>query len=97
VPGARREPLDEMPLTNRAQLLRRWVEAHPKASNANVSHWLYQQAWIVTGAKLGWWHGAQALAMLSAVDRRVQQLWGMGSKSALQVHVALAEVQSKSK
>jgi len=97
VPGARREPLDEMPLTNRAQLLRRWVEAHPKASNANVSHWLYQQAWIVTGAKLGWWHGAQALATLSAVDRRVQQLWGMGSKSALQVHVALAEVQSKSK
>jgi hypothetical protein len=97
VPGAKREPLDEMPLTSRAQLLRRFVEAHPKASSANVSHWLYQQAWIVTGAKLGWWHGAQALVTLSAVDRRVQQLWGMGSKSALQVQLALAEVQSKSK
>ena len=97
VPGARKEPLDEMPLTNRALELRTWLNAHPTESSANVSHWLYQNAWIVTGAKFGWWHGAEALTTLIAVDRRAQQLWGIGSKSALQAESALSEVQSRSK
>jgi hypothetical protein len=97
VPGARKEPLDEMPLPNRAHLLRSWLDAHPEKTSANVSHWLYQNAWIVTGAKLGWWRGAEALTTLIAVDRRAQQLWGIGSKSALQARGALSEVQSKSK
>jgi hypothetical protein len=97
VPGARTEPLDEMPLPNRAQLLRSWLEAHPTKTSANVSHWLYQNAWIVTGAKFGWWRGAQALATLIAVDRRAQQLWGLGTQSATEAQAALAEVQSKSK
>ncbi len=97
VPGARKEPLDEMPLPNRALLLRSWLEAHPTMTSANASHWLYQNEWIVTGAKLGWWHGAEALTTLVAVDRRAQQLWGIGSKSASQAQAALNDVQSKSK
>jgi hypothetical protein len=97
VPGARKEPLDEMPLPNRAQLLSTWLDAHPKNTSANVAHWLYQNAWIVTGAQLGWWRGAEALTTLVAVDRRTQQLWGIGSKSALQAQSALGEVRSRSK
>jgi hypothetical protein len=97
VPGARKEPLDEMPLPTRASELHTWLAAHPTRSNANVSYWLYQNAWIVTGAKFGWWHGAQALTTLIAVDRRAQQLWGIGSKSAQQAQSALSEVQSRSK
>jgi hypothetical protein len=97
VPGARTEPLDEMPLTNRAQLLRSWLEAHPTKTSANIAHWSYQNAWIVAGAKFGWWRGAEALTTLIAVDRRAQQLWGIGNKSALQAKSALSEVQSRSK
>jgi hypothetical protein len=97
VPGARTEPLDEMPLTRRAQLLRSWLEAHPTKTSANVSYWSYQNAWIVAGAKFGWWRGAEALTKLIAVDRRAQQLWGIGNKSALQAKSALSEVQSRSK
>ena len=97
VAGARKEPLDEMPLTNRARLLGTWLTAHPTKTSANVSHWLYQNAWIVTGAQLGWWHGANALTNLIAVDRRAQQLWGIGSKSALQAENALRVVRSRSK
>ena len=76
---------------------RTWLDAHPTKTNANVAHWLYQNAWIVTGAKFGWWHGAEALTTLIAVDRRAQQLWGIGSKSAQQAQSALSEVQSRSK
>jgi hypothetical protein len=97
VPGARKEPLDEMPLANRAQLLRSWLDAHPTKTSANVGHWSYQNAWIVAGAKFGWWRGAEALTILIAVDRRAQQLWGIGNKSALQAQRALSEVQSRSK
>jgi hypothetical protein len=97
VAGARQEPLDEMPLTNRAQQLDTWLTAHSTKTNANVTHWLYQNEWIVTGAKLGWWRGAEALTTLIAVDRRAQQLWGIGSKSALQAENALRVVRSRSK
>jgi hypothetical protein len=97
VAGARREPLNEMPLTNRAQQLDTWLTAHSTKTNANVTHWLYQNEWIVTGAKLGWWRGAEALTTLIAVDRRAQQLWGIGSKSALQAENALRVVRSRSK
>ena len=86
-----------MPLTNRAQLLRSWLEAHPTQTNANVAYWSYQNAWIVAGAKFGWWRGADALTTLIAVDRRAQQLWGIGNKSALVAQSALSEVQSSTK
>jgi PASTA domain len=97
VPGARTEPLDEMPLPNRAQQLSTWLGSHPKKTNANVKYWLYQNEWIVTGAKFGWWRGAEALSTLVSVDRRAQTIWGIGAKSALHAQRALSEVQSKSK
>jgi hypothetical protein len=97
VPGARKEPLDEMPLTNRAQLLLNWLGSHPRKTNANVRRWLYQNEWVVAGAELGWWHGADALTTLIAADRRAQKLWGIGSKSASIAVQALTEVRSRSK
>jgi PASTA domain len=97
VAGGHKEPLKEMPLPVRAQALRTWLEAHPHNTRANVAHWLYQNEWIVAGAKLGWWRGAEALATLVAVDRRTQQLWGIGAKSAVLAQRALREVQSRSK
>jgi hypothetical protein len=96
VAGARREPLDEMPLTSRAALLLRWVQGHPKPTDANVRHWLYQHSWIVTGAEMGWWHGAAALHELVTVDQRVWQLWGIGERSEAVARQALAQVESKS-
>lgn len=97
VPGARKEPLDEMPLTDRAQLLLNWLGSHPRKTNANVRRWLYQNEWVVAGAKLGWWHGADALTTLIAADRRAQSLWGIGSKSASIAVQALTDVRSRSK
>jgi beta-lactam-binding protein with PASTA domain len=97
VPGARKEPLDEMPLTNRAQLLLTWLGSHPRKTTVNVKRWLYQNEWVVTGAKLGWWHGADALTTLIAADRRAQKIWGIGSKSASVAVSALTEVRSRSK
>jgi hypothetical protein len=96
VAGARREPLDEMPLTSRAALLLRWVQGHPKPTDANVRHWLYQHAWIVTGAEMGWWHGAAALDELVTVDQRVWKLWGIGERSEAVARQALAQVKTKS-
>jgi hypothetical protein len=97
VPGAQKEPLDEMPLPDRARALGSWLAAHPKPTNTNVKHWLYQNQWIVTGAKLGWWRGAEALTTLIAVDERAQSVWGLGSKSAGIARQALAEVKAKAK
>ncbi len=97
VAGAPKEPLDEVPLTERAQRLNTWLGAHRHPSNANVSHFLYQQSWIVTGARFGWWHGADALRTLIAVDRRAQSLWGIGRKSEFAARNALAEVQARSR
>jgi len=97
VAGAPKEPLDEMPLDMRARTLEQWLAAHPAPSNANVKHWLYQNDWIVTGARFGWWHGAQALAILIRVDERTQALWGIGAKSEAVARGALAEVEARSR
>jgi hypothetical protein len=97
VPGGKKEPLDEMPLPDRAAALLRWLDAHPNKTGANVDHWLYQNAWIVTGAKLGWWHGAEALSTLIAADHRAERQWGIGAKSAREAQAALAAVKSRSK
>jgi hypothetical protein len=97
VQGAKPEPLNEPPLTLRAQQLETWVSAHPKPTNANVRYWLYQHSWIVTGARLGWWHGAQALETLIRVDRHVERLWGIGQRSQAVARAALAEVRKKSR
>jgi PASTA domain-containing protein len=97
VRGAPKEPLKEMPLTARARLLSAWLSAHPKPTNATVRHFLYQNAWIVTGARFGWWHGAQALRLLIAADRKAQRVWGIGHRSELAARHALAEVEARSR
>jgi len=97
VPGARTEPLDEMPLTDRAAALGKWLDAHKTKTAAGAKYWLYQNEWIVTGAKLGWWRGAEALKTLIAVDRRTQTLWGIGAKSALAAEQTLRAVQARAK
>ena len=96
VSGAPTEPVKEMPLTQRAELLSTWIGAHAK-TRANVRHYLYQHSWIVTGASFGWWHGADALRKLIAADRIAQQRWGIGKKSELVARKALAEVEARMK
>jgi hypothetical protein len=95
-PGAPPEPLDEMPLPERARLLEQRL-AGRDPSSALVNHWLYQHAWIVTGARFGWSGGAEALRTLVRVDASVQARWGIGAKSAAVARAALAEVQEKSR
>jgi len=95
--GARREPLDEMPLTVRAKQLLDWLHTNPKPTDANVRRWLYQHAWIVAGARMGWWHGDDALRTLVAADRRVWALWGIGARSEAVARHALAQVEARSR
>jgi PASTA domain-containing protein len=94
--GAPKEPLDEITLPARALRLQRWVANRPK-TGANVRHWLYQHAWIVTGAQFGWWHGAQALQTLVAVDQQVERQWGIGGKSQAVAKAALTQVRRRSR
>ena len=96
VKGAPTEPLKEMPLAQRAELLTTWIGAHSE-TKANVRHYLYQHSWIVTGALFGWWHGAVALRKLIAADRIAQQRWGIGKKSEFVARRALAEVEARMK
>jgi hypothetical protein len=70
---------------------------HPKPTNANVRHWLYQHEWIVTGALFGWWHGAEALEILIRVDEQAQRQWDIGAKSEAAARRALATVRAKSR
>jgi hypothetical protein len=96
VEGAPTEPQKEMPLPQRAHLLSAFIASHAK-STANVRHFLYQNSWIVTGAKFGWWHGADALHELIAADQAAQHRWGLGRKSELVARAALSEVEARSK
>jgi PASTA domain len=97
VPGAKPEPLDEIPLPLRAAKLGTWLAAHSRPTNANVRYWLYQNAWVVAGARMGWWHGADALRTLIAVDQRTETLWGIGGKSETIARRALTEVVARTK
>jgi hypothetical protein len=97
VAGAPKEPLDEISLPQRARALDSWLASHQRPTNKNVKYWLYQNEWIVTGARFGWWHGADALQTLIRVDRRAQSLWGVGSKSASVAAGALSEVKARSR
>ncbi|HVM16848.1 MAG TPA: PASTA domain-containing protein [Gaiellaceae bacterium] len=97
VPGAPPEPQDEISLVQRAEELERWLAVSPKPSDANVRHWLYQHEWIVAGARFGWYGGAEALAKLIEIDRRVEATWGIGTKSRLIAERALAEVRERSR
>ena len=93
--GARKEPLDEMPLSVRAKVLLDWLATKPKPTDANVRRWLYQHAWIVAGAKMGWWNGDEALRTLAEADRQVFALWGIGARSEAVARQALAEVEAR--
>jgi PASTA domain len=92
VAGAPKEPLDEIALPARALRLEAWAAKRPR-TGANVQHWLYQHAWIVTGAKFGWSQGARALEILIRVDEHVQQRWGIGRKSEAVARAALRRVR----
>ena len=95
--GAPVEPQGELALPERARRLERWLRTHRKPTNANVRHWLYQHEWIVTGARFGWWHGAEALQILIRVDEQVQRRWEIGTKSEAAARRALAAVRAKSR
>lgn len=97
MPNAPKEPLKEMPLTQRARALSAWLAAHPRPTSARVRHFLFQHAWIVTGASFGWWHGAEALRQLIAADRIAERRWGIGKKSELVARRALAAVEARTK
>ncbi len=94
-PGARPEPQHELPLPDRARRLGAWLAAGPEPTDGNVRHWLYQHAWIVVGAKEGWWHGAEALRILIRDDRVVLELWDVGARSEAIARAALAEVEAR--
>ena len=97
VPGAPKEPLSEIPLTTRARRLSTWLTTSRRATAMNERYWLYQHAWIVTGARFGWWHGAAALRLLISVDRRVESQWGIGRRSESVARGALAAAEAKAK
>ena len=97
VPGAPKEPLDEIPLPARARRLETWLTRSRGPTAANERHWLYQHAWIVTGAGFGWWHGAEALRVLIRVDRRAEFQWGIGYRSEAVARGALAAVEARAK
>jgi hypothetical protein len=95
VPGAPKEPVRTQSLPDRVAALAAWMESHHDPSARNLNHWLYEHAYIVAGARFGWWHGAQALQALIEVDRRAEALWGVGSQSRTTAQKALAEVRSR--
>jgi len=97
VRGAPKEPLDEIPLTTRAERLSTWLTPSRRPTAANQHHWLFQHTWIVTGARFGWWHGAAALRLLISVDRRVESQWGIGRRSESVARGALAAAEAKAK
>ena len=71
--------------------------AHGDVTPQAVNHWLYQHAWIVTGARFGWSGVADALRTLGAVDARVQELWSIGGRSGRLARTALADVEARSR
>jgi PASTA domain len=95
VPGAPGEPADEMPLPRRAERLQHKVAAlSSKPGPAFVRHWLYQHAWIVTGAGFGWRNGDDALRTLVQVDRSLHVRFGFGARSERVARRTLAWVES---
>jgi hypothetical protein len=85
------------PLPDRAAALAAWLEQHREPTATNLNYWLYEHAYIVAGAKFGWWHGAEALQTLIAVDQRAEELWGVGKQSEQAARSALAEVAARTR
>ena len=97
VEGARKEPRNEISLPERARRLDAWLARRPAQTSANVQRWLYQNAWIVAGARLGWWHGAEALRILVRADERAVRIWGIGARSLVTARSALDYVEARSR
>lgn len=97
ISAAPKEPLDEIPLAQRSKQLLAWLESNKTRTPRAVDHWLYQHNWIVTGASFGWSGGAAALKTLIAVDKRAQELWGVGVRSEQLVRRTLAQVEARSR
>jgi hypothetical protein len=97
VPGAKPEPADEMSLPKRARMLQARMADARKPTRNLVSYWLYQHAWIVTGARFGWHNGAEALRILIKVDQSLERRFHFGARSEAVARSALAYVEAKSK
>ena len=96
VPGAPGEPSNEIPLPQRAKNLQRRVSVlRSEPGEKFVGHWLYQHAWIVTGARFGWADGDDALHTLVQVDRSLYVRFGFGAKSEQVARSTLAWVESQ--
>jgi len=97
VRGVPKEPLDEIPLPLRAKRLGERMHREPSLTGALADFYTYQHAWVVAGARFGWWHGAEALRLLIDVDNEVQKRFGVGYESEAIARAALVEVLAKSK
>jgi len=97
VPGAPAEPADELTLPARARMLARRMDAMSKPTNQLVNYWLYQHAWIVTGARFGWHDGAEALRILIKVDQSLVRRFDIGARSERVARRALAYVEANTK
>jgi PASTA domain len=97
VPGAPAEPTDELALPARARMLARRMDAMSKPTNRLVNYWLYQHAWIVTGARFGWHDGAEALRTLIEVDQSLVRRFDFGARSEVVARRALAYVEANTK
>jgi hypothetical protein len=95
VPGAPREPGNEMPLPERARLVERRLSVDRKPGRWLVGYWLYQHGWVVTGASFGWKDGDRALRILIRLDERLEREFGFGAKSAAVARRTLAQVERK--
>jgi len=84
-----------MPLPQRALALQKRTAALAKFSRRFVSHWLYQHAWLVTGASFGWKDGDEALRTLIQVDRSLYVRFGFGARSERVARRALAYVEAR--
>lgn len=97
VPGAPVEPLHELSLPARAHRLSAWLGPDRRATEPNVRYWIAENAWIVNGARVGWYGGASALKTLIAVDRRAEHTWKVGSATRKNAQQALRYVQARSR
>jgi hypothetical protein len=97
VPGAPAEPADELTLPARARMLAGRMDAMSKPTNRIVNYWLYQHAWIVTGARFGWHDGAEALRILIKVDQSLVRRFDFGARSERVARRALAYVEANTK
>jgi hypothetical protein len=97
VRGAPAEPTDELTLPARARMLSRRMDAMSKPTDRLVNYWLYQHAWIVTGARFGWHDGAEALRILIEVDQSLVRRFDFGARSEVVARRALAYVEANTK